>query len=75
MLTLEGTYQNGIVKLSETPSASATAVRVLVTFLEPVEIDLAARGISREQAADLRHRLSPIAEDWNSPEMDVYDAD
>ena len=42
---------------------------------EPVEIDLAARGISPEQAADLRWRLSTCAEDWDSPEMDVYSID
>lgn len=38
-------------------------------------VDLRARGISRDQAADLRQRLSTFAEDWNRPEMDVYDED
>jgi hypothetical protein len=33
------------------------------------------RGISREQAADLRARLSTFAEDWERPEMDIYDVD
>ena len=37
-------------------------------------IDLQSRGINREQAANLRARLQSFAEDWNSPEMDVYDA-
>lgn len=36
------------------------------------EIDLRAPGISREQAADLRARLATF-EDWNDPEMDIYD--
>jgi hypothetical protein len=36
-------------------------------------IDLQSRGIDEVQAADLRVRLSQFAEDWNSPEMDVYD--
>jgi hypothetical protein len=38
---------------------------------EPVE--LAERGVDETQAADLRRRLLAIAEDWNRPEMDVYD--
>lgn len=37
-------------------------------------IDLQSRGINREQAANLRVRLQSFAEDWNRPEMDVYDA-
>ena len=36
-------------------------------------VDLRAHGISREQAADLRARLMPFAEDWERPEMDIYD--
>jgi hypothetical protein len=37
-------------------------------------VDLRARGIGEAQAADLRSRLSTFAEDWNRPEMDIYDA-
>jgi hypothetical protein len=74
MLTLEGIYKDGKVEISPLP-ASVGQSRVLVTFLEPVEIDLASRGISPEQAADLRARLSTCAEDWDSPEMDIYDVD
>ncbi len=37
-------------------------------------VDLSARGIDACQAADLLQRLKPIADDWNRPEMDVYDA-
>jgi len=44
-----------------------------VTFPEPDTIDLRARGISAERAADLRARLATFAEDWESPEMDIYD--
>ena len=42
---------------------------------EKKQIDLREHGISREQAADLRARLSTFAEDWNDPEMDIYDVD
>ena len=37
-------------------------------------INLQSRGINPEQAANLRARLQSFAEDWNCPEMDVYDA-
>lgn len=38
-------------------------------------VDLRTRGIGEAQAADLRSRLSTFAEDWNRPEMDIYDED
>ena len=74
MTTVEGIYRNGRVELLQQPAEQDEA-RVLVTFLEPKEIDLPARGISEEQAADLRSRLRTFAEDWDRPEMDVYDED
>ena len=36
-------------------------------------IDLRERGINEAQAAEMRARLASFAEDWESPEMDVYD--
>ncbi|MDP3001031.1 MAG: hypothetical protein Q8N47_26350 [Bryobacterales bacterium] len=39
----------------------------------PGPVDLAERGIRPSQAADLRHRLAAFAEDWDRPEMSVYD--
>lgn len=74
MLTIEGIYLNGKVELSTLPS-SVKSSKVLVTFIEPNLIDLAARGITEAQAADLRARLSAFAEEWNRPEMDIYDED
>jgi hypothetical protein len=48
---------------------------VIVTFLSVAgDVDLAARGINPEQAADLRRRLAAFVDDWQRPEMDVYDA-
>ena len=82
--TVEGIYRDGKVELLEAPSASE-GVRVIVTFLNaPAElnnstdesvssVDLARRGISSEQAADLRSRLQSFAEDWERPEMGIYD--
>ncbi len=73
VITVEGTYRNGEVKLSERPPIKEA--RVLVTFLPPGTVDLKSRGIDEQQAADLRARLKPFADDWNRAEMDVYDAD
>ncbi len=74
MQTVEGTYKNGQIILTETPS-NITESKVLVTFLETKEINLGERGIGKEQAAELRAKFSAIAEDWNRPEMDIYDVD
>jgi CheY-like chemotaxis protein len=74
MQTVEGTYKNGQIILAETPS-DITESKVLVTFLEGERIDLTERGIGKEQAARLRAKFNTIAEDWNRPEMDIYDVD
>ena len=74
VLTVEGNYKDGKVQLSQKPDRIRQA-RVLVTFLPPREVDLRSRGIGKAQAADLRARLKNMAEDWNRPEMDIYDAD
>ena len=36
-------------------------------------IDLRSRGISEEQASDLRARLKTFAEDWDRPKAATYD--
>jgi hypothetical protein len=74
MLTIEGTYKDGKVELSEKP-AQLSESRVLVTFLETGGVDLRARGVSEAQAAELRARLKTFAEDWERPEADIYDKD
>jgi hypothetical protein len=72
--TVEGTYENGSIHLTGAPPAVESA-RVLVTFLSQNKpVDLGALGIAPVQAAELRARLKTFAEDWNRPEMDVYDA-
>ena len=69
---IEGIYRQGKIELLETPP-DVTEARVVVTFL-PTEgtIDLRARGIGAAEAADLRSRWGAGAEDWDRPEMDVY---
>ena len=71
--SIEGTYSNGKIELSEVPHDISDDTKVIVTFLERGAIDLRQHGISRDQAADLRHRLSTFIEDWESPEMAIYD--
>ena len=71
--SVEGIYRNGKVELLE-PLAGAEGSRVIVTLLRPAEpVDLRERGIDESQAADLRRRLAPFAEDWDRPEMAAYD--
>lgn len=36
-------------------------------------IDLAARGITPEQADEMRNRIMSFVEDWEAPGMEVYD--
>jgi hypothetical protein len=72
--SVEGVYRAGKIELLE-PVPEGVTGRVIVTFVSsPETVDLAARGIPREQAADLRRRLAVFAEDWQQPEMDAYDA-
>jgi hypothetical protein len=73
LITLEGVYRNGKVELAEVPKDVCDETRVLVTFLEPQATELRARGIDEVHAAEMRARLATFAEDWDSPEMAVYD--
>ena len=73
LISIEGVYRNGKVELKELPANFSEEMRVIVTFVEPKFVDLRARGIDEAQAADLSARLATFAEDWNSPEMDIYD--
>ncbi|MEG3937893.1 MULTISPECIES: hypothetical protein [unclassified Microcoleus] len=71
--SVKGIYRDGKVVLLETPG-DLTEGKVIVTFLaESGLVELQSRGIDREQAGDLRIRLSRFAEDWEQPEMDAYD--
>ena len=74
MLTaIRGIYRDGKIELTETPINVREETPVVVTFLEPGHIDLRPRGIDEAQAADLRARLATFVEDWESPEMSLYD--
>jgi hypothetical protein len=72
MLTsIEGTYRNGQIELKEAPVGIEESL-VIVTFMNASNgVDLRARGISQNQASELHAALSTF-EDWNEPEMDIY---
>ncbi|MCH8224927.1 MAG: hypothetical protein IIC97_03555 [Chloroflexi bacterium] len=71
--SVEGIYRNGRIDLIETPPDVLDETRVVVTFLGPTSVDLPTRGIDEAQAADLRGRLASFIEEWESPDMDLYD--
>jgi hypothetical protein len=73
--SVEGIYREGKIELLESVPEGTTG-RVIVTFVSATgtPVDLIPRGITIEQAADLRRRLVTFAEDWQRPEMDAYDA-
>jgi hypothetical protein len=74
MLTsVEGVYRNGKIELNELPGSIEDETRVIVTFLSVSSLDLRARGIDEAHAEELRTRLRTFVEDWDSPEMDIYD--
>ena len=73
LTTIEGVYRSGKIELAEMPRDVREGTSVIVTFLPSSSIDLQACGIDEAQAADLRSRLATFAEDWESPEMSIYD--
>ena len=71
--SIEGIFRQGRIELLESPPDDFVG-KVIVTFLSAGSVDLAERGINERSAADLRSRLRTFVEDWDRPEMDVYDA-
>lgn len=74
MLTsFEGLYRNGQIKIGDLPTSIPDGTRVIVTFLNSGGIDLESLGINKIDAQILRSSLFTFAEEWDSPEMSVYD--
>ena len=73
LVSVQGVYRHGKIELIEQPRMMRDETRVVVTFLESGFIDLRTHGIAEKQAAELRARLATFTEDWDSPEMSVYD--
>lgn len=72
--SIEGIYRHGMIELLETHAEINDDTYVIVTFLQSGPVNnLKARGLDARHAADLRHRLAAFAEEWESPEMAIYD--
>ena len=71
--SVEGVYRDGKIELTELPGDIQNETRVIVTFLTSYPIDLQARGINETQAAELRAQMGTFGEEWDSPEMGLYD--
>ena len=70
--------RNIVVNLPTTVPVGKAEIMIIIQPLNDGqkrkgEIDLAARGITPEQAADMRNRVISFEEDWNAPGMEVYD--
>lgn len=71
---VKGHYKDGHIELYEKPGVKESDI--IITFLnseETGEVDLQARGITKEGAQDLKNRLRPFEEDWNVEGMELYD--
>jgi hypothetical protein len=73
LTTVEGIYRDGRIELQSLPNNVAEEAKVIVTFVDPESVALAAYGIDRSQAEALRNNLASFAEDWNNPELSIYD--
>ena len=70
--------RNVVVNLPTTVPVGKAEIVIIIQPLNDGQkrkgdIDLAARGITPEQAADMRNRVISFEEDWNAPGMEVYD--
>ena len=71
---IRGHYKDGKVELYEKPELNEG--EVIITFLSAEGsglVDLLAKGISKEEAKDLRNRLRAFESDWNATGMELYD--
>ncbi|MCX6082202.1 MAG: hypothetical protein NTW32_21950 [Chloroflexi bacterium] len=74
MLTsLHGVYRKGKIEIEKPPREIQDETPVIVTFLTENDIDLRERGIDKKQAKILLDQLATFGEDWNAPEMSLYD--
>jgi uncharacterized UPF0146 family protein len=73
LTTVEGVYRDGRIELKNLPNNMPEEAKVIVTFVDSNDVDLAVHGIDKSQAEALRNSLATFADDWNSPEMSIYD--
>ena len=70
---LTGIYRQGYIELREKPCHLSDETQVFITLSESHDLPLNTQEITPEQAQQLRHSLASFAEEWNSPEMSIYD--
>ncbi|MDJ1176270.1 hypothetical protein [Roseofilum capinflatum] len=70
---VKGIYRHGWIELIEPPDDWVEGTSVVVTFVESNEMSLEAQGMTQEEAARLQGSLASFAEEWESPEMSIYD--
>lgn len=71
---IRGHYKDGKIDFYEKPHMKEG--EVIITFLNSGVtefVDLQAKGITKEQAQDLRSRLKTFENDWNAEGMELYD--
>ena len=71
---IRGHYKDGKIELYEKPHLQEGDV--IITFLSAEGsgfTDLQAKGITKEEAANLRSRLKTFESDWNAEGMELYD--
>ncbi len=71
---IRGHYKDGKIDLYEKPHLKEG--EVIITFLNmggTELVDLQAKGITKEEARDLRSRLKTFENDWNAEGMELYD--
>ncbi|MEY3826722.1 MAG: hypothetical protein RLZZ148_1539 [Cyanobacteriota bacterium] len=75
LIRVEGIYRNGRIELGQSPVNVPEETKAIVSFIEAEEegVDLSTYGIDETEVESLRANLAPFAEDWNSPEMSIYD--
>ena len=73
LFAVEGIYRDGKIELAQTPTQMIEPARVIVTFLDNESVDLIQRGMAARDIKQLRERLANFGEEWDSPEMSVYD--
>jgi hypothetical protein len=71
--SVEGVYRDGKIELSDLPKGMPDGTRVIVTFIETDRIGLRERGMNEARAAEVRAQLQTFTEDWDSPDMAIYD--
>ncbi len=73
LASVEGVYRDGRIELTEIPTSISEDTPVIVTFLTSGFVDLREQGIDESLAVELRAGFATFAEDWDAPEMDIYD--